>query len=948
MYFISLFLMVVPSLAIIEKMAKWSPSCQNSPMFNNRIPHYERRNLKMKMLNTAPPKIIIAGAPASGKGTQCESITREFGVVHLSTGDILRAAVREKTPLGVQAQSFMDAGQLVPDDLIIGVVKDRLNQEDCKVKGWLLDGFPRTRSQADALSEANLTPDCFILLDVPQEVLVDRVEGRRTDPQTGKIYHMKYSPPESEEIASRLVQRSDDTAEKIVVRYKEFQSHINAVKEGYQDKLITVDGTMSSKDVSYCVISGISACLENRQTTSTKSTDVKSASSPTPLKIIIAGAPASGKGTQCESITREFGVVHLSTGDILRAAVREKTPLGVQAQSFMDAGQLVPDDLIIGVVKDRLNQEDCKVKGWLLDGFPRTRSQADALSEANLTPDCFILLDVPQEVLVDRVEGRRTDPQTGKIYHMKYSPPESEEIASRLVQRSDDTAEKIVVRYKEFQSHINAVKEGYQDKLITVDGTMSSKDVSYCITTALKSIQLKKEEESKQPPDSDNDGNGSSSGALEDDGFKLPLISKLRSDSKLSNTLLGMSFLILMDRMLLKVFKNLGWTFPSSLAGMIGVFAVLQCTHSVSPEAADKISNVLSPAVSLLKAWLPLFFVPPLVVLPLKASVLSGSAIPVGAIMSAGLMASLTFSSAFAESLSTPGTSSENTITKASTPTSTPPSYPSLDFPALLTASSLLLSGRAGLDQAAVQRVFGLSATMLGFLAGVKAPATVKKLFGHPVLACTAVTIILLNLFSFVSGTPLKLLLSSYFGSGLSGAGDIVSSLLGPAVISFGLQLYQYREMLIRNAVRMGVVTAASAMFGLSSSAAMAGKLFRLTPPSSALATLTRCITTPLALAGCGLIGGDASIAAFIVVLTGILGASFGESFLSYIGIQDPVSVGISIGASAHGLGAAAVSYDAEKFAAALVSMTLTGFWTICFLSTPFIRNRLVGMATGL
>ena len=208
-------------------------------------------------------------------------------------------------------------------------------------------------------------------------------------------------------------------------------------------------------------------------------------------KIIIAGAPAAGKGTQCEIIKRDLGVIHLSTGDILRAAVNEKSPLGLEAKSYMDSGKRVPDELIIGVVCDRLKQPDCEKQGWLLDGFPRTKSQAEALRSAGMVPDCFIMLDVPQEVLVERVTGRRTDPLTGKIYHLKFSPPESDEIAARLTQRSDDTEEKIVTRYQDFRANIDAVKSSYQDKMIVVNGANAQAQVSAQILTALKSLVSK-------------------------------------------------------------------------------------------------------------------------------------------------------------------------------------------------------------------------------------------------------------------------------------------------------------------------------------------------------------------------------------------------------------------------------------------------------------------------
>ena len=207
--------------------------------------------------SAAALKIIIAGAPAAGKGTQCENIKKKFGVIHLSTGDMLRAAVKGQTELGLMAKNFMDAGQLVPDSLIIDVICDRLKEGDCVEKGWLLDGFPRTKAQAEALNKAGMVPDCFLLLDVDESILVDRVTGRRTDPETGAIYHMTTKPPETKEIADRLVQRSDDTADKIKLRYREFKNHIDEIKACYEDKMVWVDGAQAPDVVSECIVSSI-------------------------------------------------------------------------------------------------------------------------------------------------------------------------------------------------------------------------------------------------------------------------------------------------------------------------------------------------------------------------------------------------------------------------------------------------------------------------------------------------------------------------------------------------------------------------------------------------------------------------------------------------------------------------------------------------------------------
>jgi adenylate kinase len=230
--------------------------------------HTERstiRSIQKQKTKFSTFKVILAGAPASGKGTQCEVIQKNFGLVHLSTGDILRNAVRQQTLLGQMVKPYMDAGHLVPDDLVIELILNRLTEHDCETRGWLLDGFPRTKSQADALRSSGIIPDVFLLLDVPEEILVERVTGRRTDPVTGKVYHMKFNPPENEDVASRLIQRSDDTAEKIIVRFGEFQNHIEAIKFSYEEKMVRIDGSLRPSEVTKSVVAELDNAILNKR-----------------------------------------------------------------------------------------------------------------------------------------------------------------------------------------------------------------------------------------------------------------------------------------------------------------------------------------------------------------------------------------------------------------------------------------------------------------------------------------------------------------------------------------------------------------------------------------------------------------------------------------------------------------------------------------------------------
>lgn len=136
-------------------------------------------------------------------------------------------------------------------------------------------------------------------------------------------------------------------------------------------------------------------------------------------------------------------------------------------------------------IKDRLAEEDCQSKGWLLDGFPRTQAQAKALEECGAVADCFIFLNVPDEILVERVVGRRTDPETGKIYHMTFSPPSDPAIVERLVQRSDDTEEKVKVRLEQFHANVDAVSDSYQAISVTIDGNQAPDKVTEVIFNAV-------------------------------------------------------------------------------------------------------------------------------------------------------------------------------------------------------------------------------------------------------------------------------------------------------------------------------------------------------------------------------------------------------------------------------------------------------------------------------
>ncbi|MFC2291683.1 adenylate kinase [Kingella oralis] len=214
------------------------------------------------------------------------------------------------------------------------------------------------------------------------------------------------------------------------------------------------------------------------------------------MKVLLLGAPGAGKGTQAQFITHEFGIPQISTGDMLRAAIKAGTPLGLEAKKIMDAGGLVRDDIIIGMVKERIAQPDC-AHGFLFDGFPRTLAQAEAMVAAGVDLDAVVEIDVPDAAIVERMSGRRVHLPSGRTYHVKYNPPKvagkDDETGEDLVQRDDDKEETVKKRLAVYHEQTEVLVDFYSKltgehapRYIKVDGTQPVETVKENVITALQ------------------------------------------------------------------------------------------------------------------------------------------------------------------------------------------------------------------------------------------------------------------------------------------------------------------------------------------------------------------------------------------------------------------------------------------------------------------------------
>ena len=216
------------------------------------------------------------------------------------------------------------------------------------------------------------------------------------------------------------------------------------------------------------------------------------------MRLILLGAPGAGKGTQATFICKQFGIPQISTGDMLRAAVKAGTPLGLQAKAVMDSGALVSDDIIIGLVKERIAQPDC-AKGFLFDCFPRTIPQADAMKAAGVKLDYVLEIDVPFDAIVERMSGRRSHPASGRVYHVRFNPPKVEGLddvtGEPLVQREDDSEATVTKRLDVYSAQTRPLIDYYTQwakdapgtapKYRKIDGTGSVEDITTRALAAL-------------------------------------------------------------------------------------------------------------------------------------------------------------------------------------------------------------------------------------------------------------------------------------------------------------------------------------------------------------------------------------------------------------------------------------------------------------------------------
>ena len=435
--------------------------------------------------------VALVGPTCAGKTTCASILCQTFELRHLSTGQVLRENRSQQTALGILTRKYVEMGELVPDEIINAMIEEAV-RKTAPDQGLMLDGFPSTLYQARFLDELFKTTgralDAVVWMQIPETLVFDRA-------------------------ARRLTRRPDDRPEILRHRLQVFRRTTGPVLDYYhqQNRLHYLEASGSVESVSSTladifrqihqhtfqprVEAAQQALLESLLS---KPDAGRTAAFEPSLDIIVMGAPGSGKGTRASFLAEHLQIPHIATGDLFRENFSGDSILGKIAQTYIDRGELVPDDVTEAMVRERLNRPDAH-EGYILDGFPRTLSQAEALDEImeelKRKVDCVVFVVVPDEEIVRRISGRRLCPVCQASYHVDFKKPKVDNVCdadgSPLFQREDDDPQTVRSRLKVFHGQTMPVIDYYRQAglLMEVPGSGDMAQMKQAMLSVVKQIK---------------------------------------------------------------------------------------------------------------------------------------------------------------------------------------------------------------------------------------------------------------------------------------------------------------------------------------------------------------------------------------------------------------------------------------------------------------------------
>ncbi|XP_068559133.1 adenylate kinase 8 isoform X2 [Cebidichthys violaceus] len=380
------------------------------------------------------PRVLVLGPPAVGKLSVAKKLSAELRAVHVTTDSLLGDQSERST-------------QELPADQLFRRIQQRLNEIDCFNRGWVLEGVPQTRLQALSLQQAGVIPEHVVLLEAPDDVLLERSRGKMVDPLTGDVYHRTFVWPLDGLVAQRLEEGRGLSEEERSLseeqRQAELQRHrceVTGLRAAYQHVLKVVNADQPHADVYQQVLAFVRTRRRSR----------------TP-RILLLGPPGSGKSHQAGLLSQKYKMVDVCCGQLLRSVAADGSALGEEIQSYLDDGKPVPDSLVLQVLEEHLSRVDCSCRGWILHGFPCDLQQAQSLQEIH-PPNRVFFLELTDDVCVERISLRATDPVSGQRFHAVTRPAPSSEVQNRLKTRPEDNTHSVTHTLSQYRTHTAALQ----------------------------------------------------------------------------------------------------------------------------------------------------------------------------------------------------------------------------------------------------------------------------------------------------------------------------------------------------------------------------------------------------------------------------------------------------------------------------------------------------------
>ncbi|XP_031158034.1 adenylate kinase 8 isoform X3 [Sander lucioperca] len=333
----------------------------------------------------------------------------------------------------------------LPAELLVRLVQQRLNEIDCFNRGWVLEGIPQTRLQALSLQQAGVIPEHVVVLEAPDDVLLERSQGKLVDPLTGDVYHRTFIWPVDDTVAQRLEEGRSPSETQRLAELQRYRCEATGLSSAYQHVLKIINADQPHADIYQQVL----AFVRTRRRSITP-------------RILLLGPPGSGKSHQARLLSEKYKMVDVCCGQLLRSVAADGSALGDEIQSYLDDGRPVPDSLVLQVLEERLSRMDCSCRGWILHGFPRDLQQAKSQQESQ-QPNRVFFLELTDDVCLERITLRATDPVSGERFHAMTRPAPSSEVQNRLKTRPEDSTDTVTHKLSQYRIHTAALQSVYPD-----------------------------------------------------------------------------------------------------------------------------------------------------------------------------------------------------------------------------------------------------------------------------------------------------------------------------------------------------------------------------------------------------------------------------------------------------------------------------------------------------